>query len=100
MIDAYAIASICGILSTMDPASTEFRNTKDLIKTWAVEVNMPQELKLKMLEYIDESQGIIRQRYYGAPARAPLAVHGGYSLNISDDGTTARWIALQSPALY
>jgi hypothetical protein len=67
VLDAYAIASICGILSTMDPASTEFRNTKDLIKTWAVEVNMPLELKLKMLEYIDESQGIIRQRYYGAP---------------------------------
>jgi hypothetical protein len=37
-IYAYAIASICGILATMDPASTEFRNTKDLIKTWAAEV--------------------------------------------------------------
>ena len=68
----------------MDPASTEFRNTKDLIKTWAAEVNMPQELKLKMLEYIDESQGIIRQRYYGAPARAALAMHGGYSLSGAD----------------
>jgi hypothetical protein len=63
--DAYAIASICGILATMDPATTEFRNTKDLIKTWAAEVSMPPELKLKMLEYVDESQLIIRQRYYG-----------------------------------
>jgi hypothetical protein len=98
VIDAYAIASICGILTTMDPVSTEFRNTKDLIKTWAAEVNMPQKLKLKMLEYIDESQGIIRQRYYGAPARASLAVHGSYSLNVSDNETTARWIAPQSPA--
>ena len=64
-IYAYAIASVCGILATMDPASTEFRNTKDLIKTWAAEVHMPDDLKDSMLLYIDESQSIIRQRFYG-----------------------------------
>ena len=64
-IYAYAIASVCGILATMDPASTEFRNTKDLIKTWAAEVHMPDDLKNSMLLYIDESQAVIRQRFYG-----------------------------------
>ena len=67
---AYAIGSICGILSTMDPASTEFRNTKDLVKTWASEIDMAPELKMAMLEYLDESRLLIRQRCGPPRARA------------------------------
>lgn len=63
-IYAYAIGSICGIISGMDPAGTEYRNQKDLLKTWASEMHFPAELKDSLLEYLDECRLLIRQRYY------------------------------------
>ena len=61
---AYAIGTICGIVSSLDPAGTEFRNNKDLVKTWAYEIRMSDNLRLALLEYLDECQLLIRQNYY------------------------------------
>ena len=61
---AYLIGSICGIISTMDPAGTEFNNTKDLLKSWTSEMRLDPELKMTLLEYLDECRLVIRQRYY------------------------------------
>ena len=61
---AFSIGSICGIISTMDPAGIEFRNSKDLLTQWACEIDMSPELKDVMVEYIDECRWLIRQRYY------------------------------------
>ena len=63
-IYAYAIGSICGIISGMDPAGTEYRNQKDLLKTWAQEMQFPAELRDSLLAYLDECRLLIRQRYY------------------------------------
>ena len=61
---AYVIGLICGIISTMDPAGTDFSNKKDLVKAWTNEVNMPADLKSALTRYTDECRHIIRQRYY------------------------------------
>ena len=57
---AYAIGSICGIISTMDPAATEFRNTKDLVKMWSLEMRMKPELRADLFEYLDECRSFLR----------------------------------------
>merc|ERR1711998_125274 len=37
---------------------------KDLMKTWASEIDMDDSLRVTLLEYLDESKQLIRQRYY------------------------------------
>ena len=61
---AYAIGAICGIISTMDPAGKEYQSTRDLVKTWGHDVNMPPELSASLLEYHQECRSMLRQRYY------------------------------------
>ena len=63
---AYAIGSICGIISSMDPAGTEYTVKKDLLKTWASEMDMPPELRSQLFEYLDECKMLIRQGYYAS----------------------------------
>ena len=48
----------------MDPAGTEFRNTKELVKGFAKETKMSPDLRHGLLEYIDEMEHKIRQEYY------------------------------------
>ena len=60
----YAIGAVCGILATMDPASTEYRAKRDLIRTWSDEMCASAELKEQLLEYMEECRLVIRQRYY------------------------------------
>ena len=48
----------------MDPAGTEFHTTKDLLKSWTRELNLDPNLKMALLEYLDECRLVIRQRYY------------------------------------
>ena len=60
----YAIGAVCGILATMDPASTEYRTKRDLVRTWSDEMRAPPELKTSLLEYMEECRLVIRQRYY------------------------------------
>ena len=63
-IYAYAIGTVCGIIATMDPAGTEFKMTKDLVRSWATEMQMSSEIQTSLIEYLDECRWIIRQRYY------------------------------------
>ena len=55
---------MCGILATMDPASTEYRTKRDLVRTWSDEMRAPPELKTSLLEYMEECRLVIRDRYY------------------------------------
>ena len=48
----------------MDPAGIEFRNTRDMLKQYCYEMHMPEDLKLRLLEYAHECKATIRQRYY------------------------------------
>ena len=61
---AYVIGLICGIISKMDPAGTDFANKKDLVKAWTDECNMPEQLREDLARYTEECRVIIRQRYY------------------------------------
>lgn len=61
---ALGIGSICGIISSMDPAGTEYRNKTDLVKAWTSDMHFPRELRMALLDYMDESRVLIRQRYY------------------------------------
>ena len=63
-IYTYAIGAVCGILATMDPASTEYRTKRDLVRTWSDEMCASAELKEQLLEYMEECRLVIRQRYY------------------------------------
>ena len=61
---AYAIGAVCGILATMDPASTEYRTKRDLIRSWTKEMEAAPELRAQLFEYIEQCRPIIRQEYY------------------------------------
>ena len=64
MVYALGIGTICGIISSMDPAGTEYRNKKDLVKAWTFDMNFPKELRMALLEYMDECRSLIRLKYY------------------------------------
>ena len=44
----------------MDPAGAEFRMTKDIVKSWAHDMQFPRGLKMSVLDYLDECKVLIR----------------------------------------
>ena len=61
---AYAIGSLVGIISNLDPVGAEFRTAKDIIKTWGGEAHFSPALQASLLEYLDGCRETFRTRRY------------------------------------
>ena len=48
---AWVIGSLCGILATLDPQATAFRNTMDELNYFMAESNFPTEHKVRLREF-------------------------------------------------
>lgn len=61
---AYIVGNICGIIATMDQATTEFNATMDDLNLYMAENHMPAELRVRLREYFMYCRQINRQKYY------------------------------------
>ena len=52
------------VFRCQDPAGTEYRNTRDLMKSFGREMDMPADLRHELLEYLENCRSLLRQRYY------------------------------------
>ena len=58
------IGAICGVVSTRDPATTEFHQTMDHLNTFLAEINTPQEKRREIREYFHHCRQLFRAEYY------------------------------------
>mmetsp|Transcript_47020 Transcript_47020/g.112706 ORF Transcript_47020/g.112706 Transcript_47020/m.112706 type:complete len:721 (+) Transcript_47020:374-2536(+) len=63
-IYAYVIGAICGVVSTRDPATTEFHQTMDHLNTFLAEINTPQKKRREIREYFHHCRQLFRSQYY------------------------------------
>ena len=63
-IYAYVIGAICGVVSTRDPATTEFHQTMDHLNTFLAEINTPQGKRREIREYFHHCRQLFRAEYY------------------------------------
>ena len=72
-IYAYAIGSICSVISMRDPATTKFQETMDLLLKYVDENHMPMNLRMRMHEYLVHCKLIIRNKFYQTMVLPSLA---------------------------
>lgn len=72
-IYAYAIGSICSVISMRDPATTKFQETMDLLLKYVDENNMPMQLRMRMHEYFVHCKLLIRNKFYQSMVLPSLA---------------------------
>lgn len=63
---AYMVGAVCGIVSSMDVAGIEYRQTMDNLNEYLREVQAPPELRVKLREYFNSSRDAAKQKYYTA----------------------------------
>jgi potassium voltage-gated channel Eag-related subfamily H protein 7 len=63
---AYMVGAVCGIVSSMDIAGIEYRQTMDNLNAYLREVQAPPELRVKLREYFGASREAAKQKYYTA----------------------------------
>ncbi|KAH8074108.1 phosphorelay sensor kinase [Aureococcus anophagefferens] len=61
---AYMIASVCGIISVMDPAMTEFHNNMDLLNQFMKESKLPPETRNRCRDYFRFCKDHFTSKYY------------------------------------
>ena len=61
---AYIVGNICGVIATMDQASTEFHATLDDLNLYMEENRLPNEMRIRLREYFMYCKGLQRQNYY------------------------------------
>ena len=61
---AYIVGNICGVIATMDQATTEFHATLDDLNLYMEENRIPQEMRVRLREYFMYCKGLQRQNYY------------------------------------
>jgi hypothetical protein len=61
---AYVVGNICGLIATMDQATTEFNASMDDLNLYMEENFVPRELRIRLREYFMYAKGIGRQMYY------------------------------------
>lgn len=61
---AYVVGNICGLIATMDQATTEFNASMDDLNLYMEENFVPRELRIRLREYFMYAKGIGRQLYY------------------------------------
>jgi hypothetical protein len=57
---AYVIGSICGIISTLNPAKVEFRQTMDQLNYFVGDQGVPDDLAIRLRGFFRNSQHLIR----------------------------------------
>jgi hypothetical protein len=63
---AYMVGAVCGIVSSMDVAGIEYRQTMDNLNSYLVEVDAPPALRFKLREYFTASKEAAKQKFYQA----------------------------------
>ena len=61
---AYAIGSVCGIITTLDPASIEYRQTMDELNFFMRDQSLPNELRVDLRSYFRNTLYQIRAKKY------------------------------------
>ena len=61
---AYVVGNICGVIATMDQASTEFNQSMDDLNLYMEENHVPTELRIRLREYFMYAKAMNRQEYY------------------------------------
>ena len=63
---AYMVGAVCGIVSSMDLAGIEFRQTMDNLNEYLEEVQAPAALRFRLREYFNNSREAAKQKYFHA----------------------------------
>ena len=63
---AYMVGAVCGIVSSMDIAGIEYRQTMDNLNSYMDEVDAPADLRFKLREYFTASRDAAKQKFYQA----------------------------------
>jgi hypothetical protein len=63
---AYMVGAVCGIVSSMDIAGIEFRQTMDNLNSYLNACDAPPELRFKLREYFTLSRDVAKQKFYQA----------------------------------
>merc|ERR1719181_728072 len=104
---AYVIGMICGVVTTMDPATTEFRATADLLNTYMAELGLDEDTAESARRYFEHTEQHFRASYYrkllnilspelrGAFAQQICGVwiHSVYFFNCSDLNERALFVS-------
>jgi potassium voltage-gated channel Eag-related subfamily H protein 7 len=61
---AFIVGNICGIIATMDQASTEHNARMDDLNLYMQENRIPNEMRIRLREYFMYCRGMNRQEYY------------------------------------
>lgn len=63
-IYAYVIGAVCGIVSSMDEATTAYHKTMDELNIFMVENKLPKELRVRLREYFQHCRQLQRAQHY------------------------------------
>ena len=61
---AYMVGAVCGIVSSMDIAGIEYRQTMDNLNSYLDECDAPADLRFKLREYFTLSRDVAKQKFY------------------------------------
>lgn len=61
---AYAIGNVCDVISSLDAASTEYRQSVDMLNKCLAENNCPQEMRIDARAYFLHCRDLFRRRYF------------------------------------
>ena len=62
---AYVIASFCSVLTSLDPASTEFRQMIDHLNIFIASHHITPEMSTRLREYFFQTRHLQRQKVTG-----------------------------------
>lgn len=62
---AYIIGSICGVIATLDPHGTEFKQTMDQLNFFMSDKLLPQPLRVQLREYFNQTKHLMKAQKYG-----------------------------------
>ncbi|CAK4116912.1 unnamed protein product [Aphanomyces euteiches] len=58
------IGSVCGVLSSLDEATTDFRHNMDHLNTLMQKENIPKEMVITLREYFLHTQDLMNHKYF------------------------------------
>lgn len=92
MVWAWVIASLCGILATLDPHATAYRNLMDELNFFMKERNFPQDHRVRLRDFFRHTQDFSRQHSYDKlMLKMSAQLRGDTALRIGTDTLKAVW---------
>lgn len=99
MVWAWVIGSLCGILATLNPHTTHFRNQMDELNYFMRMNDMPQGIRERLREYFRMTQDYERQHAYdGLLHKMSIQLRGDTALQIGVKQLAAVWYFHPDPA--